>query len=63
MWVSSLSSFEEQMKLLHDEGYQSVTLDELHAWYKEEIQLPKKRVVITFDDGFYSTSAFVKPIL
>lgn len=63
MWVGSLSSFEAQMKLLHDEGYQSMSLDEVYAWKKGEKELPAKAVVITIDDGFYSTVKFMAPVL
>lgn len=63
MWVNSLSSFDAQMKLLKEEGYHSVTLDEVYEWKMGRKQLDEKSVVITFDDGFYSSIAFAKPVL
>lgn len=63
MWVGSLSSFEAQMKLLHEEGYKSATLDEVYAWKKGKKELPAKTVVITVDDGFYSVVKFIAPVL
>lgn len=63
MWVGSVSSFQAQMKLLHDEGYKSVTLDEVYAWKKGKLELPKKAVAITIDDGFYSAIKYIAPIL
>ena len=53
MWVVSLSDFEQQMKLLQEKGYHSVTLDDVYAWKKGKKKLDAKSVVITFDDGFF----------
>ena len=63
MWVNTLSSFEAQMKLLHDEGYHSVTMEELYQWRMGEKELDPKSIVITFDDGFYSSIYYAQPIL
>ncbi len=63
MWVNSLSSFEEQMKLLHDKGYHSVSLDDVYEWRMGRKKLDDKSVVITFDDGFYSAIKYAQPVL
>lgn len=63
MWVTKLSTFEEEMKYLYDHGYHTLTLDEVYAWKKEGKPLPKKSVVLTFDDGFLSTIHYAEPIL
>lgn len=63
MWVTKLSTFEEEMKYLYDHGYQSLTLDEVYAWKKEGKKIPEKSVVLTFDDGFLSTIHYAEPIL
>lgn len=63
MWVTKLSTFEEEMKYLYDHGYHTLTLDEVYAWKKEGKKIPKKSVVLTFDDGFLSTIHYAEPIL
>lgn len=63
MWVVSLSEFEQQMKLLKEEGYHSVTLDDVYEWKLGKKELDEKSIAITFDDGFYSTTKFAQPVL
>ncbi|MGM0843613.1 MAG: polysaccharide deacetylase family protein [Bacillota bacterium] len=55
--------FEKQMKYLHDNGYETLTLKELHAFLNNEIEIPDKSVVLTFDDGFKDNYEEAYPIL
>ena len=57
------SAFDEQMKYLHDNGYKTLTLDEFRQWYLGKKELPKKAVLITFDDGDYGVYHFAYPII
>jgi peptidoglycan/xylan/chitin deacetylase (PgdA/CDA1 family) len=57
------SAFEEQMKLLLDKGYRVITLDQLFDFLDYKIQIPRKSVVITIDDGWRSTYSIAFPIL
>lgn len=49
----TLSSFEKQLKRLHDKGYKTISCDEYYQWAKGKISLPKRTVLITFDDARY----------
>lgn len=61
--IVSPGRFEEHMKALADEGYTSVTLDEVISYIEEGKDLPEKAVLITFDDGYMSNYEYAYPIL
>lgn len=63
MWVTKLSTFEEEMKYLYEEGYQTLSLQDVYEWKTKQKPLPKKSVVLTFDDGFLSSIQYAQPIL
>lgn len=49
------SKFEEQLKYLKDNNYKTLTIDEFKSWMYGEIDLPKKSVLLTIDDGAMGT--------
>ena len=61
--ILSVEKFKEQMDYLYNNGYYTATLDELEQFLQGNIQLPKKTVVITFDDGYLSNGVYAYPIL
>ena len=61
--VVSRESFEAQMALLKEKGYQVVSLEQLLAFLDFRGQLPEKAVVITIDDGWRATYDIAFPIL
>lgn len=50
--IVTLSQFKQQMKLLHDLKFNTLTMDEFQAFMKKDLEVPKNSVLITFDDGF-----------
>ena len=66
MWndyVISPEELDSDMKYLKENGWQSVSMAELLAWYEGKFTMPEKPFMITFDDGFESTVAYAEPIL
>jgi peptidoglycan/xylan/chitin deacetylase (PgdA/CDA1 family) len=55
--------FEEQMKWLSDNGYQTITVTQLADLIRNGGQIPRRPVVITFDDGNEDIYANAYPIL
>jgi peptidoglycan/xylan/chitin deacetylase (PgdA/CDA1 family) len=56
-------NFEQQVKWLKDQGYQSVTPDDLISALWEGKALPKKPVMLTFDDGYANAWYNAFPVL
>lgn len=44
--------FEEQLKVLQQENFTTVTLDDLVSSWESKTNLPPKPVILTFDDGY-----------
>jgi peptidoglycan/xylan/chitin deacetylase (PgdA/CDA1 family) len=61
--LMSASAFEEQMRYLKREGYHVITLKEFLDFAALRQQLPRKTVVLTFDDGWKSFKEFAYPVL
>lgn len=55
--------FKEQMKYIKDNGYTTLTLQDLYNFFVENKPIPKKSVAITFDDGYLDNYEYAYPIL
>ena len=62
-YVLAIEEFEKQLKYLKDEGYNPITTEELYQWLNGEIELDKKSVLITIDDGNISTYWLALPLI
>ncbi len=61
--VTFKEDFEQQLQWLKNEGYQSVSPDQLIAWFYDGAPLPEKSVMLTFDDGYMSNYIYAYPLL
>lgn len=59
----SQAAFEEQMAYLKDNNYRVIKLSELYSFIRGNSSLPKRSVVLTFDDGHSSIFTAAYPIL
>lgn len=60
-WVH-VDTFEDHCKYLHDEGYNSISMDEF-LYKKQTSQLSPKDIIITFDDGAICQNEHAIPLL
>jgi hypothetical protein len=58
-----LPAFEAQMEHLHEAGFDTITPTQYKRWvYGEEVSLPDKPILITFDDG-QTSAQLATPVL
>ena len=62
-YINTPISFEENIKVIIENGYTPISFKELHDANNGKIELPEKPILITFDDGYYSNYEYIYPIL
>ncbi|MBQ5562882.1 MAG: polysaccharide deacetylase family protein, partial [Clostridia bacterium] len=55
--------FEEDLKYLNENGFQTIFASELINHFEKNTPLPEKPVLLTFDDGYYNNYTFAYPLL
>lgn len=58
-----VAAFRAQMKALRDAGYEPVTAAQAAAWFQGRGELPKRPVLITFDDARLDSFRAADPVL
>lgn len=59
----SPASFSAQMKYLYDNGFHTISFDQLYAAFYEGAALPSKPILLTFDDGYESVYKSAYPVM
>lgn len=59
----SKEQFERQMKLIKDNGFNTILFEDLYEYTLNGIELPENPIMITFDDGYQSNYDIAYPIL
>lgn len=62
-YIVPLDQFRQQMKMLADSGYHTISPDQLYAYLTTGAALPSKPVLLTFDDGDLDQYTEALPIL
>ena len=62
-YINTPQSFEENIKVLLENGYTIISMKDLNDANNFKSELPSKPILITFDDGYYSNYEYIYPIL
>ncbi|WP_338754624.1 polysaccharide deacetylase family protein [Bacillus sp. FJAT-52991] len=61
--IADPAIFEEQMRLLKENGYTTLTTQDVIDIKNGKLSMPQKPIMITIDDGYESNYTYVYPIL
>ncbi|MCA1065268.1 polysaccharide deacetylase family protein [Rossellomorea sp. AcN35-11] len=61
--IVTTENFRKQMDYLEKNGFTTLTLSELYAFLTNDLDIPDKSVVLTFDDGYKDNYIEAYPIL
>ena len=62
-YVVSPEMLASDLDALRERGYETVTVEDLVAYTQSGAPLPKKPVMLTFDDGYYNNYVYACPLL
>lgn len=62
-YINTPQSYEENIKVLIEDGYKFISFQELYDANNGKIELPEKPILVTLDDGYYSNYEYIFPIL
>ncbi len=62
-YIISEAAFEKDLKFLKENGYTTIVMQDLIDFVEKGTPLPKKPVVLTFDDGYSNNFLYAFPLL
>ncbi|MGN0558841.1 MAG: polysaccharide deacetylase family protein [Acutalibacteraceae bacterium] len=62
-YVISPNTFEKDLIYIKENGYETVTTKELYEYVYKDARLPKKLIMLTFDDGYYNNYVYAYELL
>lgn len=63
-YVLPVSQLEEDLKWIRDNGYETILMTELIEFVENpNAKLPRKPIMLTFDDGYYNNYLYAYPLL
>jgi len=62
-YVISAEEFEQDLKLFKDQGFTTITVNDLIKFCTKKGRLPEKPIMLTFDDGYESDYVYALPLL
>lgn len=62
-YIVSPKEIEKDIIYLKEQGYTTIVMEDLINYVKNDIALPEKPIMLTFDDGYYSNYTYVVPLL
>ena len=62
-YINTPQSFEENIKILLENGYTFISMQELNDAINGKIELPEKPVLVHMDDGYDSNYEYIYPII
>lgn len=62
-YVITPQKFEEDLLYLKQKGYETVSVKQIIQYVYNNAPLPKKPIILTFDDGMYNNYEYILPIL
>lgn len=61
-FIISEKTFEEDLKYIKNNGFETILISDLIAFSRGEKDLPEKPILLTFDDGAYNNFLFAFPL-